>query len=258
MGENKDRPEHDATVRTRRLSDAIRDVKNAAADRSDVLSDLRETRQVRIELLVQELQPIIQDIPEDDALFDLAISSGVEPRLWIDAVSHVHIGRDGRSYRFVRDLRRGREVIAETADVKAMAEHVTFYIAERMVERERIQMEGASSLRPNGPRPALADRDVRDERQPIRFRSEERQEKAAPASTGPADEPKPAPSVSPQSRKRHWMTTALLAVLVILLGMAIGFVVIALFVAPDLLTNLIDLEDSGGVPQLYREISIVL
>jgi hypothetical protein len=126
----------------RKLADAIRDVKNAAADRTDVVVDLRDAERMRLELLASELQPVFADVPEDVELFDFAISSGLQPRLWIDAVSHVAMGRDKRTYRFVRDTRVGRVILAESSDMRPVAEQVTRYIAERVVERQRM-LDGA-------------------------------------------------------------------------------------------------------------------
>jgi len=120
-----------------RLADAIREVKNAAADREDVVVELREAQKMRLELLAAELAPIFTDVPAD-AGFDFAISSGTQPRLWIDAVSHVTMGRDRRTYRFLRDTRLGRVVLAESHDIKPVADQVTRYIAERVVERQRM------------------------------------------------------------------------------------------------------------------------
>ena len=51
------------------------------------------------------------------------------------------MGRDRRTYRFLRDTRLGRVVLAESTDMKAVADQVTRYIAERIVERQRM-MEG--------------------------------------------------------------------------------------------------------------------
>lgn len=123
-----------------RLSEVIREVKNAAADRDDVVVELREAHKMRLELLAAELLPIFAEVP-DDAGFDFAISSGAQPRLWIDAVSHVTMGRDRRTYRFLKDTRLGRVVLAESLDIKPVAEQVTRYVAERIVERERM-LEG--------------------------------------------------------------------------------------------------------------------
>jgi hypothetical protein len=120
-----------------RLGEAIREVKNAAADRDDVVVELREAQKVRLELLAAELQPVFADVPED-AGFDFAISSGLQPRLWIDAVSFVSMGRDRRLYRFLKDTRLGRVVLAESHDIKPVADQVVRYVAERIVERERM------------------------------------------------------------------------------------------------------------------------
>jgi hypothetical protein len=122
---------------TSRLVEAIREVKNAAADREDVVVELREAQKMRLELLAAELQPIFTDVPAE-AGFDFAISSGLQPRLWIDAVSHVTMGRDRRLYRFLKDTRLGRVVLAESHEIKPVADQVIRYIAERIVERDRL------------------------------------------------------------------------------------------------------------------------
>ncbi len=82
-------------------------------------------------------------MPADIDLFDFTISSGLQPRLWIDAVSHVAMGRDRRTYRFVKDTRAGRVVLAEAPAIKPVADQVTRYVAERIVERERMMEGGA-------------------------------------------------------------------------------------------------------------------
>ncbi len=134
MSEAREKPVRPA----RRLSDAIRDAKNIAADRDDVVVDMRKASRIRLEILAAELEDVFAEVPAEDSMFDFAISSGLQPRLWIDAVAHVAMGRDKRSYRFVRDSRAGRVVLAETHDVNQAAEAVTRYIAERVVERERL------------------------------------------------------------------------------------------------------------------------
>ncbi|BCH23684.1 hypothetical protein [Mesorhizobium sp. L-8-3] len=174
----------------RRLSDAIREVKNAAADREDVVVEMREAQRTRLELLAAELHPVFADVPADVETFDFVISSGLQPRLWIDAVSHVAMGRDRRTYRFVRDTRLGRVVLAESTDMKPVADKVTHYIAERLVERQRM-MEG-------GVEPVLV---------------------AASDETGVA------PEAAPGSSKRVGFGSGLLAVLA---GILAGLVVAAL------------------------------
>jgi len=128
-------------VPLRKLSDVIRDMKNAAADREDVVVDLREVTRTRLQLLAAELAPVFAEVPEQVDFFDFALSSGLQPRLWIDAVSHVAMGRDRRTYRFLKDTRVGRVVLAESPSIDIVADAVTRYVAERIVERER-QVEG--------------------------------------------------------------------------------------------------------------------
>ncbi len=125
----------------RRLSDAMREVRIAKADRNDVVVDLKDADRARLEILAEQLKPVIDDIPVDDDQFDFAISTGLQPRLWVDATSHVMLARDRRTYRFVRDTRHGRIVLAETADIKQVQEKVTNYVAERIVDRQRM-LEG--------------------------------------------------------------------------------------------------------------------
>lgn len=127
------------------LAEAIREVKNAFADRDDVVVDIREAQLTRLELLADDLKPVFADIPNDDERFDLAISTGSQPRLWIDSVAHVTMGRDRRTYRFLRDTRLGRVVLCESADIRQVATQVTRYIAGRVIERERM-LEGDVDL----------------------------------------------------------------------------------------------------------------
>jgi hypothetical protein len=131
--------------KARRLSEIVREVKVAAAERDDVVVEMRDADRARLELLAQELEPVIRDVPAGDDQFDFAVSQGLEPRFWIDAVAHVQMGRDRRTYRFVRDTRLGRTVIAETSDMAEAADAVARYIAERIIQRQRI-LEGDFDL----------------------------------------------------------------------------------------------------------------
>src|SRR5437868_8392903 len=119
-----------------RLRDALRKARIEAADRTGVVVDLRDAEVARLEILNEALDPLFAQIPEQVDLFDRGISQGDTPRLWIDVVAHVVMGRDKRIYRFVQDTRFGRIVIAESHDVSAIVDAVTDYVARRMVERE--------------------------------------------------------------------------------------------------------------------------
>ena len=119
-----------------RLRDALRQARIEAADRTGVVVDLRDAEVARLEILNEALDPLFAQIPEQVDLFDRGISQGDTPRLWIDVVAHVVMGRDKRIYRFVQDTRFGRIVIAESHDVAVIVDAVTDYVARRMIERE--------------------------------------------------------------------------------------------------------------------------
>lgn len=125
-----------ADARPIRLRDALRQARIEAADRTGVVVDLRDAEVARLEILNEALDPLFEQIPERIDLFDRGISQGENPRLWIDVVAHVAMGRDKRIYRFVQDTRFGRIVIAESHEVPAIVDAVTDYVARRMVERE--------------------------------------------------------------------------------------------------------------------------
>ena len=119
-----------------RLRDALRQARIEAADRTGVVVDLRDAEVARLEILNEALDPLFAQIPDQVDLFDRGISQGENPRLWIDVVAHVAMGRDKRIYRFVQDTRFGRIVIAESHDVAVIVNAVIDYVARRMIERE--------------------------------------------------------------------------------------------------------------------------
>jgi hypothetical protein len=125
-----------ADAKPTRLRDALRMARIEAADRTGVVVDLRDAEVARLEILNEALDPLFAQIPDQVDLFDRGISQGENPRLWIDVVAHVAMGRDKRIYRFVQDTRFGRIVIAESHEVAAIVDAVTDYVARRMVERE--------------------------------------------------------------------------------------------------------------------------
>jgi len=119
-----------------RLRDALRQARIEAADRTGVVVELRDAEVARLEILNEALDSLFAEIPPGVEMFDRGISQGDTPRLWIDMVAHVVMGRDKRMYRFVQDTRHGRVVLAEAHDVPTIVKAVTDYIARRMIERE--------------------------------------------------------------------------------------------------------------------------
>ena len=125
------------TQEPQRLRDALRQARIESAERTGVIVDLRDAEVARLELLNEALDPIFGEIPDTVEMFDRGVAQGDTPRLWVDIVAHVDMGRDKRTYRFMQDTRYGRTILAESPDIAEIVEAVTAYVARRIVERER-------------------------------------------------------------------------------------------------------------------------
>lgn len=119
------------------LKRAVADVRAAQAHRDDVIVDLAAAERARLEHLADLLQPVFDAVPERDEQFSFAVLPGEIPRLWVDATSFVTLARDKQTYRFVKDTRLGRTILAEGRSAEAVGDAVTHYVAERILERER-------------------------------------------------------------------------------------------------------------------------
>lgn len=119
------------------LAAALRRARVENAERTDVTSDLRGAEMARLEILRDHLLPVLAEIPSDCDIFDPGIAPGERPRLFIDMVAFVEMGRDRRHYRFVQDTRAGRIVLSDSERIEATVRAITDYIARRLIEREK-------------------------------------------------------------------------------------------------------------------------
>ena len=138
------------------LKDAMRQARIASAEQSGVVVDLRDAELARLELLNEALDTLFEEIPAGVELFDRGISQGDTPRLWIDSISHIVMGRDKRHYRFVMDGRYGRKLLAESTEISDIVDAVTRYVAGRLIERERALTDNSIPL-PGRPGRGLKD-----------------------------------------------------------------------------------------------------
>lgn len=123
------------------LKQAVHQARIEAAERTSVIVDLRDAEAARLELLNEALDPLFANIAAEVELFDRGLSRGDTPRLWIDPVAHVAMGRDKRTYRFLYDTRIGRRVLGESHEIAEIVRAVTDYVARRLVEREQALAE---------------------------------------------------------------------------------------------------------------------
>ncbi len=141
-----------------RLKDALRRARIDTAERTGVVVDLHDAEVARLELLNEALDPLFAEIPNEVDRFDRGLSRGETPRLWIDAIAHVAMGRDKRIYRFLQDTRYGRKVLGESGNISEMVEAVTKYVAQRLIERERALSETTAPVIGDVKREALFER----------------------------------------------------------------------------------------------------
>ena len=137
MSESTERQGSNALGNVRSLSDALRKVRLGETERTDVVIELREAERARLDMLADELRGVFSEIPAENDQFIFQVVPGNQPRLWIDMTSFAVLGRDRRTYRFLKDTRLGRTVILETPTLDDMADCITNYVAERIIERER-------------------------------------------------------------------------------------------------------------------------
>lgn len=196
-------PSDNTTGKVRSLRDTIREVRTAETERADVVVEMRDAERARLELLAEELRGVFAEVPAEDDHFIFAVAPGTPPRLWIDMTAFVVMGRDRRTYRFLKDTRLGRTVIVETAELADVADTVTHYVAERIIERERA-IEGDWLIK----------RVMRDERE---RRQEARQAVATAAQAIAAPERR---SLRIETRNLGWLVAAFLG------GILIGALVL--------------------------------
>lgn len=116
---------------------ALRKARVEEAERSEVVAELRGAETARLEMLEEELRPALTDVPADADLFDVGITPGDRPRLFIDMIGFVEMAHDRRTYRFIQATRYGRVVIAESERMEPIVSAIVDYVARRLIEREK-------------------------------------------------------------------------------------------------------------------------
>ena len=161
------------------LRDAIRAARVDAAEQAGVVVELRDAELARLAMLNEMLEPVFAEVPVEHAdLFDRGLMPGETPRLFVDMVAHIAMGRDRRTYRFLQDSRSGRRVLAESANPTDIVDAVTRYVARRLIAREQVLTSFASEAEALAPLPMPK----RAARRPLPVAAEE--QPVAPASRG--------------------------------------------------------------------------
>lgn len=127
------------------LNGALRQARLAEAAHFEAVLDIRDAQTLRLQVLKDELAPVIASHKEAAAFVDLALVPGDPPRLWVDLITSIIMAPDPRTYRLVQDGPGGRQTLLETADRAEMIDRVKQHIAHRLIAREREKTSVAAS-----------------------------------------------------------------------------------------------------------------
>jgi hypothetical protein len=131
------------------LQEAMRSARLDEALITDAALAGREADYLRLAQLHEKLSPIFAEVPKYVDLFDLGMVGGDRPRIWIDMVSFIEMNAENRHFRFYKDTRDGRVLLAESNNQEAMAKVVTEYVARRLVSREKLLETESPNLQPS-------------------------------------------------------------------------------------------------------------
>jgi hypothetical protein len=119
----------------------------AEAAHFEAVLDIRDAQTLRLQVLKDELAPVIKSNAEAASFVDLALVPGDPPRLWIDLITAIVMAPDPRTYRLVQEAAGDRQTLLETGDRGEMVEKVKQHVAHRMVAREREKL-GVAAPKP--------------------------------------------------------------------------------------------------------------
>jgi hypothetical protein len=126
------------------LSGALRQARLAEAAHFDAVLDIKDAQTLRLQVLKDELAPVIKSNADAASFIDLALVPGDPPRLWIDLITAIVIAPDPRTYRLVQDAPSGRQTPLETNNRGEMVEKVAQHVAHRVVARQREKLDVAA------------------------------------------------------------------------------------------------------------------
>jgi len=119
------------------LTLSLRHARIAESAHFEAVMDIRDAKTLRLQVLKDDLVPIVASNREAGRFFDLALVPGEPPRLWIDLITGVIMEPDPRTYRLIQDTQSGREVLVETSNRGELVDRIKLHMAHQLVARER-------------------------------------------------------------------------------------------------------------------------
>lgn len=128
------------------MKNAVRHARLTEAAYFDSVLTIRDAQTLRLQVLKDELLPLVASLKDQDPYIDLVVVPGDPPRLWVDPVSWVVMEPNPQTYRLVQDSQAGRQILLETPVRADMVERLKLHFAHRVVLRERQLNSPAGSV----------------------------------------------------------------------------------------------------------------
>jgi hypothetical protein len=122
---------------SKELDEALRQARVKEAAHFEAALDIRDAQTLRLQVLKDDLAPLVASKADASEFFDLALIPGDPPRLWVDLITSVVMAPDPRTYRLIEDSHAGRETLFETQERHEMVERIRQHMAHRLIARAR-------------------------------------------------------------------------------------------------------------------------
>lgn len=126
----------------------LKEARLAEAVHLDAMLKVQTAGSLRLADLRDRLLRALADHPEPRDLLDLRFVQGEAPRLWVDLISYVTMGADGRTFRLHQDGEDRQRTVFQTQDMDEMEQQVLRFIAYRIIQKEKLVARGVPMQAP--------------------------------------------------------------------------------------------------------------
>jgi hypothetical protein len=133
------------SAESRKFDDALGTARLKEGAHFEAALDIRDAQTLRLQVLKDELTPIVASKRDAQDFFALALVPGDPPRLWLDLISSVVMAPNPRTYRLIEQTDAGREILLETTDRAQMVDRIREHMAHRTISRNRLIARPAPS-----------------------------------------------------------------------------------------------------------------
>jgi hypothetical protein len=119
------------------LEENIRLARIAHAEKLTAVHNIHEAAVLRLEVLRDQLAPLLAMNAAARRVVDLALVPGDPPRLWIDMTSYVTMAPNPSTYRLQRDSFCRHELLLESENRDEIIAAAMQHVACHLVEREK-------------------------------------------------------------------------------------------------------------------------